>query len=168
MSYNNYNDDCIHLHACRRLCSMHNINSRGCNDSCTAYISKNDDIENKKSDDFNSYEEYIINELKNFKNQANEQFQTIVNLQQKNAELNETIKKYKKIIEAKNDDINKTINDMVEQKVQAKIRGKEGYVKSMETKYKNKIAKLEEENQKLNDRIKNLISDFKEMRNYND
>lgn len=165
MSYNNYNDDCIHLHACRRLCAMHNINSRGCNDNCTAYVSNNNET---KSDDFKTYEEYIMNDLKNFKNQVKEQFEIILNLQEENTKLNETIGKYKEIIETKNEDINKTINDMVERKVQAKMNGKEGYVKSMETKYKNKIAKLEEENQKLNDRIKNLISDFKEMRNYND
>lgn len=163
MTYNNYNDDCIHLHACRRLCAMYNINSRGCNDSCTAYVSKNDDTENK-TDDFKTYEEYIMNDLNNFKNQVKEQSEIIAKLQERNTELNETIEKYKKIIETKNDDINKTINDMVERKVQAKMRGKEGYVKSMETKYKNKIAKLEEENQKLNDRVKNLISDFREMR----
>ena len=35
--YSDYMDDCIHLKACRRLCKIGKINSRGCNSSCTAY-----------------------------------------------------------------------------------------------------------------------------------
>lgn len=34
---NEYMEDCIHLHACRRLCKIHKIKSRGCNIDCTAY-----------------------------------------------------------------------------------------------------------------------------------
>ena len=43
------------------------------------------------AEDFNTYEEYIINELKNFKKQANEQIQTIVNLQQENERLKKEV-----------------------------------------------------------------------------
>lgn len=39
-----YMEDCIHLHACRRLCKMHKIKSRGCNDDCTAYQTEDDFI----------------------------------------------------------------------------------------------------------------------------
>ena len=34
-----YQEDCIHLKACRRLCKIHKINKRGCNENCHAYVS---------------------------------------------------------------------------------------------------------------------------------
>ncbi len=40
-----FKDDCIHLKACRRLCKMHNLRNRGCNENCTAYESESDYIE---------------------------------------------------------------------------------------------------------------------------
>ena len=34
---NEYPEDCIHLKACRRLCKIAKIASRGCNFNCSAY-----------------------------------------------------------------------------------------------------------------------------------
>lgn len=36
-----YSEDCIHLHACRRLTKLFKINNRGCNENCSAYVSGN-------------------------------------------------------------------------------------------------------------------------------
>lgn len=38
---NDYAYDCVHLHACRRLCKRNGIKSRGCNMNCTAYQPEN-------------------------------------------------------------------------------------------------------------------------------
>jgi hypothetical protein len=32
-----YQENCIHLKACRRLCKIFNKRGRGCNENCTAY-----------------------------------------------------------------------------------------------------------------------------------
>ena len=46
---NDFKEDCVHLHACRRLCKMHDIRNRGCNDSCTAYCENNHEAKEKLS-----------------------------------------------------------------------------------------------------------------------
>ena len=38
----NYQENCKHLKACRRLAKMFNIKNRGCNECCTAYEPKID------------------------------------------------------------------------------------------------------------------------------
>lgn len=98
------------------------------------------------AENFNTYEEYIINELKNFKKQANEQIQTIVNLQQENERLKNILDMYKKDIEK----INQNINNEVERRLQEQIKEKESFYnrslaqrKSKETMYKNQIVSLE-------------------------
>ena len=47
-NYNNYPDNCIHLHACRRICKIYKIQNRDCNKECTAYETEQDLIENSK------------------------------------------------------------------------------------------------------------------------
>ena len=34
-----YMEDCVHLHACRRISKFHKIRNRGCNSNCSAYLS---------------------------------------------------------------------------------------------------------------------------------
>ena len=47
---NSYAEDCVHLHACRRLCKIAKVKSRGCNaETCTAYESY---VEDAEWDDF--------------------------------------------------------------------------------------------------------------------